>query len=124
MDTDPEHDTTHAAILSIFQALDQGDITAGRAVYRLGYQAAHWADEPALAALYRQQPQPSDKCSARSAKRSTQLRAAALVFVIEDLTLLLQKTLPSCSLLCYFCLICLSRLRRALTPPCQELEGG
>ena len=53
MDTDPEHDTTHAAILSLFQALDQGDITAGRAVYLLGYQAAHWADEPALATLYR-----------------------------------------------------------------------
>ena len=53
MDTDPEYDTTHAAILSVFQALDQGDITAGRAVSLLGYQAAHWADEPALAALYR-----------------------------------------------------------------------
>lgn len=53
MDTDPEHDTTHAAILTIFQALDQGDITAGRAVSLLGYQAVHWADEPALAAFYR-----------------------------------------------------------------------
>ena len=44
----------HEVILSIFRALDQGEITAGRALYLLGYQAVHWADEPTHAALYRQ----------------------------------------------------------------------
>ena len=54
LQTDPQARATHETILSIFRALDQGDITAGRAVYLLGYQAVHWADEPAQAALYRQ----------------------------------------------------------------------
>ena len=44
----------HETILSIFRALDQGEITAGRAVYLLNYQAVHWADEPAQATHYRQ----------------------------------------------------------------------
>ena len=51
---DPEARATHEIILSVFQALDQGDITAGRAVYLLNYQAMHWADEPGQASLYRQ----------------------------------------------------------------------
>ena len=51
---DPEARATHEIILSVFQALYQGDITAGRAVYLLNYQAMHWADEPGQAALYRQ----------------------------------------------------------------------
>ena len=54
LETDPESRATHEIIGSIFQALDQGDITAGRAVYLLNYQAMHWADDPAQAALYRQ----------------------------------------------------------------------
>jgi hypothetical protein len=44
----------HEAILSIYRALDQGDMTVGRAVYLLNYQAMHWADEPAQATLYHQ----------------------------------------------------------------------
>ena len=51
---DPEARATHETILGIFQALYQGDITAGRAVYLLNYQAMYWADEPPQAALYRQ----------------------------------------------------------------------
>lgn len=45
---------THEIILSVFQALYQGDITAGRAVYLLNQQAVYWANEPAQAILYRQ----------------------------------------------------------------------
>jgi hypothetical protein len=41
-------------ILSIFRALDQGDITEGRALRLLRYQAMRLADEPAHAALSRQ----------------------------------------------------------------------
>ena len=51
---DPKDGATHETILGIFQALYQGDITAGRAIYLLNYQAMHWADEPAQGALYRQ----------------------------------------------------------------------
>ena len=54
MRADPEARTTHEIILSVFQALDQGDITAGHAVYLLNYQAMHWADGPGQAALNRQ----------------------------------------------------------------------
>ena len=54
MATDQEARATHEAILSIFRALDQGDVTVGRAVYLLGYQAVYWADDPTQAALYRQ----------------------------------------------------------------------
>ena len=49
---EPVH--VHEVILSIFRALDQGEITAGRAVYLLNYQAMHWADDPAQVAFYRQ----------------------------------------------------------------------
>jgi hypothetical protein len=52
--TDPEASAARETIISIFRALDQGDITVGRAVYLLGYQAVYWADQPAQAALYRQ----------------------------------------------------------------------
>ena len=54
VETDPKSRATYEIIITIFRALDQGDITVGRAVYLLGYQAVHWADEPAQAALYRQ----------------------------------------------------------------------
>ena len=36
---EPAARATHENILSIFQALYQGDITSGRAVYLLNYQA-------------------------------------------------------------------------------------
>jgi hypothetical protein len=52
--TDPETRATHEIIMTIFLALDRGDITVGRAIYLLGYQAVHWADAPAQAAIYRQ----------------------------------------------------------------------
>ena len=54
IDAGQEPIRVHELILSIFQALDQGEITAGRAVYLLGYQAVHWADGPAQVAFYRQ----------------------------------------------------------------------
>ena len=41
-------------ILSIFRALDKGDIKEGRALRLLRYQATRLADEPTHAALYRQ----------------------------------------------------------------------
>jgi hypothetical protein len=41
-------------ILSIFRALDQGDLTEGQALHLLRYQAQRLADEPAHAVLYRQ----------------------------------------------------------------------
>jgi hypothetical protein len=54
METDSQPRATHETMVSIFLALEQGDITVGRAVYLLGYQAVHWADEPTQAALNRQ----------------------------------------------------------------------
>jgi hypothetical protein len=54
MEADPEHETTHEAILSVFSALDKREVTEGQALRLLGYQAARLADEPPVAALYRQ----------------------------------------------------------------------
>jgi hypothetical protein len=54
MNTDPEHDTTLEAILSVFSALDKREVTEGRALHLLGYQALRLTDEPTHAALYRQ----------------------------------------------------------------------
>jgi hypothetical protein len=54
MDTDPEHDTTHEAIVSVFSALEKGEVTEGQVLRLLGYQATRLADEPGKAALYRQ----------------------------------------------------------------------
>jgi hypothetical protein len=54
METDPEASATHETIVSIFRGLEQGEITVGRAVYLLGYQAVYWADDPGQAARYRQ----------------------------------------------------------------------
>jgi hypothetical protein len=54
LDAGQEPLPVHEVILSIFRALDQGEITAGLAVYLLNYQAMHWADDPAQAAVYRQ----------------------------------------------------------------------
>jgi hypothetical protein len=54
MERDPEHETTHEAILSVFSALEKGEVTEGQALRVLGYQAARLADEPDKASLYRQ----------------------------------------------------------------------
>ena len=54
MDTDPEHETTHEAILSVFTALDKREVTEGQALRLLRYQATRLSDEPGKATLYRQ----------------------------------------------------------------------
>ena len=54
MEADAKHSIAHETILSIFTALDQGEVTEGRALHLLRYQAQRLADEPTHAALYRE----------------------------------------------------------------------
>jgi hypothetical protein len=54
MDAGPEHETTDEAILSVFTALEKGEVTEGQALRVLGYQDVRLADEPTEVALYRQ----------------------------------------------------------------------
>ena len=44
----------HETILSIFTALDKGEVTEGQALRLLRFQAQRLTDEPTHAALYRQ----------------------------------------------------------------------
>ena len=54
MDADPERALAHETIVSIFTAIDKGEVTEGQALRLLGYQATRVTDEPSHAALYRQ----------------------------------------------------------------------
>ena len=51
---DPEHSSTHETILSIFTAIEKGDVTEGLALRLLRSEAMRLANDPAQATLYRQ----------------------------------------------------------------------
>jgi hypothetical protein len=54
MAADPVAHTTHETIMSIFSALDKGELTAGQAQRILDHQAMRMADTAAHAEFYRQ----------------------------------------------------------------------